>query len=165
MIPYRTVPSYGFEIENCESVQISHAEIVGVSETQKKVMKTKYIKVFLAYYCLHTELGKIPDSGISLINTHFEGFDSSQAYPKSFPIDFIAYTKDSHWDVSFSLKNVSIIDERGLYINGCTAASINVNDVVITDIDGTLNSDSSQTSVEPSTIVSSKSYGHSMSKQ
>ena len=158
------VPRFGFEIENCESVQISHAEIVGVSETQKEVMKTKPVPNLCSYQGISGILlspyrvSKNTDSGINLINTHFQGFDSSQDCPKSFPIDFIAHTKDSHWDVSSSLKNVSITDARSLYINGCTAASINVNDVVITDIDGSLNSDSSQTTVGPSTIVSSKSY-------
>ncbi len=158
------VARYGFEIENCESLQISHAKIVGVSETQKKIMKTQTVPNLCSHQGIAGILlspyrvSKNTDSGINLINTHFEGFDSSQDCSTSFPIDFIAYTKDSHWDVSSNLKNVSITDARGLYVNGCTTASINVNDVVMTDIDSTLRPDSSQVPVGPSSIVSSKLY-------
>ena len=60
---------------------------------------------------------------------------------------------DLHFDYISSYENVTITDSRSLILDGCRAASsYGVNDIVITDIDGSL--DPTGTSTGPSAFVS-----------
>lgn len=56
----------------------------------------------------------------------------------SWPISFDDYgLTDSHFDYTTSFENVAFSDSRGLIIDGCKASSsYGVDDIVITDIDG-----------------------------
>ena len=55
----------------------------------------------------------------------------------SWPIAFSDIRTTSHFDYTSSIENISISDSRGLFIDGCGAASkYGVDDIVITDLDG-----------------------------
>ena len=163
-ISFSNVHRYAFEVENCESLKITDTKVVGLSDTQKEIMLSQAVPdicghqgqvgILVSPYRVY----KDTDSGIELENVDFEGFDAAEGCSQSYPIDFVRYTKNKHWDVLSSLKNVKINDSRGSYINGCTSASISVNDVLITDVDNGLNPDTSKTITGSSSIVSSKPW-------
>lgn len=73
------------------------------------------------------------------------------------PIKFANIKYDGHFDYLTSFEGVSISDSRGVVIDGCTASEeMGVNDIVINDIDGSLNP--AGASGVPSALVSN--YPH-----
>ena len=57
----------------------------------------------------------------------------------SWPIAFSNKKTDSHFDYTSSLQNVTVFDNRGMFIDGCKARlEYGVDDIVITDQDGYL---------------------------
>ena len=73
-------------------------------------------------------------------------------YTTQQPITFSSDKYDSHFDYISSVENINIIDSRGNKFDGCMASNMGVKNLVITDMDGSL--DPSGTSGTGGSLVS-----------
>ena len=102
---------------------------------------------------------KDPKYGLRLRNVKFSGFDREQEfYPckSTQPITMRSRTNyGGHFDYMTSFSGVTVDDGRGMIINGCDADTKGFPDVVINDIDGSLDPDNAASS---GALVSDKPY-------
>jgi hypothetical protein len=87
-----------------------------------------------------------PGFGLILKNVVFSGFDKEKEYypncPSTEPIGMSSDTHyAAHFDYKTSFTNVTVEDSRGTIIDGCRAFSYGYPDIVINDIDGSLDPD------------------------
>jgi hypothetical protein len=85
-----------------------------------------------------------PRLGLSLRNVNISGFDKEKEwYPNCMSTEAIAinldFNKDRHFDYISSFGNFKISDSRGFIMDGCEVTTYGVKDLVITDLDGSLN--------------------------
>lgn len=101
-----------------------------------------------------------PGTGLRLKNVVFLGFDKEKEYyptcPSTEPIGMSSDTNiASHFDYKTSFLNVTIKDKRGMILDGCRASSYGFPDIVINDLDGSLDPDKNAAS---GALVSDKEY-------
>jgi len=92
-----------------------------------------------------------PGFGLRLKNVVLSGFDKEKKYYSNCPsTEAIGLSTDTHyaahWDYKSSFENVTVEDSRGTIIDGCRASSYGYPDIVITDLDGSLDPDKSAAS-------------------
>ena len=87
-----------------------------------------------------------PGFGLRMKNVAFSGFDKEQEYYSTCPqTEAIGLSADTHYAAHFdyktSFENVTVEDSRDIILDGCRADGYGYPDIVITDIDGSLDPD------------------------
>jgi len=146
---------WGINFRVSDRLLLKDYDIVGSSEIFKDHTDTRSQKLCPHSSWDHTgivmpsalwRLGHTdPGLGIRMRNITLSGFDKEQEwYPKcksTEPIQIDDHKKDGHFDYVSSTENVNIVDEREprMFMDGCLAvAKSGATDIVITDVDGSL---------------------------
>ena len=144
---------WGLVIRVADDIELSDFDIVGSSEIFKDHTATRSLKLCHWHGWDHDGLimpaqiwrtGHLdPMRGIRLKNVNISGYDKEKTwYPlcrNTRPILMDNHKYDGHYDYISSFENVNVVDSRDMVIEACHAASsYGFNDIVINDIDGSL---------------------------
>jgi len=136
----------GLEARYSENLTISNVEIRGFSNSSRTLTLPPYFwqlcpsSSAVVGYRLNTFINDGSETkGVTAKNLIFADFDATLDCPGSVSIELNSLdVTDGHFDYLSSFQNISIKDSRNFYINACRAQSVGINDIVLTDIDGSL---------------------------
>ncbi len=161
----------GIEIRRSDGITVEDFVIQGQTEIFKNYVKDNNSHELCGhsgwtYEGIHMmgtmwRLGHLdPGFGLRAKNVVLVGFDKENEYyancPQTEPIGLSTDTHyAAHFDYKTSFENVTVDDGRDIILDGCRASSYGYPDVVITDIDGSLDPDESASS---GALVSDQPY-------
>jgi len=136
----------GLEARYSDNLTLTNIDIRGFSNLSRALTKAPYFwqlcpsSSAVVGYRLNTLIDDSSETkGATVKNLVFADFDTSPDCPASVAIELNNLdVSDGHFDYMTSFQNISIKDSRNYYINACRAQSIGINDVVLTDKDGSV---------------------------
>jgi len=136
----------GLEARKSDNLTISNLELRGYSKSSRVLTQPPYFWKLcpstssVSGYRLNAFINDSSETvGVTTKNVVFADFDTSPDCPKSVAIELNNVDiSNEPSDYLSSFQNISIQDSRNYFINACPAQAVGINDIALTDKDGSI---------------------------